>query len=108
MKTMEKGQSTFAILCDEYNDYGKNQDHYERQERMLNQAYQNGFDAAEDQFKPKWISVEEGLPGYNQRVLAFTPDTDNTREDTRIIIYGSIPSGFPSGVTHWMPLPTKP
>lgn len=61
-----------------------------------------------DQFKPKWIPVEERLPGYNQRVLAFTPDTDNTREDTRIIIYGSIPSGFPSGVTHWMPLPTKP
>jgi hypothetical protein len=55
-----------------------------------------------------WISVKERTPIFGKRVLTYTPDSSMTNEEQRLLIYGSIASGFPSGVTHWQLLPNPP
>lgn len=64
-----------------------------------------------EQFKPKWISVEERLPEEDGiRVLGYSAFQDeaymcysNTNgSERRISGPGSVK------ITHWMPLPTKP
>jgi len=57
---------------------------------------------------PKWISIDEALPERNQLVLTYTPQTEITDEQQRLITYGNIGGGFPSGITRWMPLPPNP
>ena len=63
---------------------------------QLNAAYKQGQ-------QDRWISVEERLPEPGQRVLCHSDVGSD-----RIIAYLSIASGFPSEVTHWMPLPSPP
>jgi len=63
-----------------------------------------------DQFKPKWISVEEGLPESYVNVLVYYDDDGLYRVDTMIHngkkwIY-QWTNKFT--VTHWMPLPEPP
>lgn len=58
--------------------------------------------------QPKWISVEDKLPEHGVKVLTFTSASDDTEEQQRIITYGAVGSGFPSGVTHWTPLHEPP
>lgn len=58
--------------------------------------------------KSKWISVEDALPEHNQDVLTYTLASNDTEEMQRILKFGSIGNGFPSGVTHWMPLIIAP
>ena len=52
-----------------------------------------------DQFKPKWISIDNYLPEYYEEVVVL-------RNETKVSIT-SRNKGF-RYVTHWMPLPTKP
>jgi hypothetical protein len=67
----------------------------------------------------KWISVEEALPKYNQRVLVVCTNQENFMQEHVSIctFWGDnhlgIPRPYPmwSGkktVTHWMPLPELP
>lgn len=52
-----------------------------------------------DQFKPKWISIDNYLPEYYEEVVVI-------RNGKKVSIT-SRDKGF-RYVTHWMPLPTKP
>ncbi len=63
-----------------------------------------------DQFAPKWIGVEEGLPESYVNVLVYYDDDGLYRVDTMIHngkkwIY-QWTNKFT--VTHWMPLPEPP
>lgn len=55
-----------------------------------------------------WVAVSERLPNHGEKVLTYTPDSDDSFQLQRVITFGAIPSGFPSGVTHWMHLPESP
>lgn len=61
-----------------------------------------------DQFKTKWVSIEERLPEYGQSVYTYSPAQEDTNECQRIITCGTLKAGFPCGVTHWMPMPEPP
>lgn len=55
-----------------------------------------------------WVAVLDRLPNHGEKVLTYTPDSDDRFQLQRVITFGSMPSGFPSGVTHWMHLPEPP
>ena len=48
-----------------------------------------------------WVACNESLPKHGQHVVTYTPRTEITEEQYRLIKYGSLKSGFPAGVTHW-------
>ena len=56
----------------------------------------------------QWVAVDDRLPNHGEKVLTYTPDSDDSFQLQRVITFGAIPSGFPSGVTHWMHLPAPP
>lgn len=60
-----------------------------------------------------WVSVEDGLPDYDVRVLTYSKfrhmsDRKLYRFDDRTIVFR--PDGMKPGIdiTHWMPLPDAP
>lgn len=68
-----------------------------------------------EQFKPKWISVEERLPeeeGFEfiifGRYAADCPDRVMTAQFNFKKGYFHVKGVKSKNVTHWMPLPTKP
>lgn len=75
--------------------------------QAMKNAYVAGADYAIDKFAPRWISVEDELPEYNQKVLWCWDDG--------LISIGRIgrvaldeqhnEDGY---ITHWMPLPAPP
>lgn len=48
-----------------------------------------------------WLTIAEELPEQGENVLTYTPTTEIAEEQIRLIKYGSLKSGFPTGVTHW-------
>lgn len=58
--------------------------------------------------KGKWVSVEDRLPEYGEKVLTFRKKSENSYEYIDIASYGSVGKGFASAITHWMPLPESP
>lgn len=56
----------------------------------------------------QWISVEDELPKNNQRTITYRKKSEDTDEIISIMTYGVIACGFPSGVTHWLPLESLP
>ena len=52
----------------------------------------------------EWISVKDRLPEHNQKVLAYTAESQGTYEEYRLC-FGWAIKGH---VTHWMPLPEQP
>jgi hypothetical protein len=64
----------------------------------------------------KWISVKERLPEENGLYIAYVPDEENydkERIETDYFMDGiwlshTFYTRRINGITHWMPLPTKP
>lgn len=58
----------------------------------------------EDVVIRQWISVEDRLPEEDQKVLAYTAESQGTFEEYRLCFGWAIKGR----VTHWMPLPEPP
>ena len=54
-----------------------------------------------------WVGVSEP-PKHGQEVLTYTPSSDISEETQRLLTYGTLMNGLPSGVTHWMVKPKPP
>lgn len=78
------------------------------QGQMWNDGFETGYvqGVIAEATRDRWIKVETALPEEGQRVLCWNDQDDIGPH--RIIIFGSIASGFPAYVTHWMPLPSPP
>lgn len=53
-----------------------------------------------------WISVEDGLPDVNMRVLVFRPEMLNADVGPIAVQWGWMVKQ--KDVSHWMPLPEPP
>ena len=49
----------------------------------------------------QWVEITDKLPKHGEIVLTYTPTTEIVEEQMRLIRYGSLKRGFPSGITHW-------
>ena len=59
----------------------------------------------------EWIPVDERLPDYNDRVIAFRPNEPETSAYKYCVMWGwSVKVSLKQhrGITHWMPLPQPP
>ena len=60
----------------------------------------------------EWISVDERLPDYNDRVIAFRPNEPETSVYKYCVMWGwSVKVSLKQhsrGITHWVPLPQPP
>ena len=54
-----------------------------------------------------WVDVSIP-PKHGKEVLTYTPSSDISEETQRLLTYGTLMNGFPSGVTHWMVKPKPP
>ncbi len=69
-------------------------------------------DAIEELIKPRWISVEERLPGNGQDILAVQSHGGEVRivpaNYDRSVWYDCFFNRAAEHITHWMPLPQPP
>lgn len=56
----------------------------------------------------QWVSVEDGLPKDNERILAYRPNAHPNRKLNVSLMWGWECKSKRKGVTHWMPLPELP
>ena len=89
--------------------------HRPNQPRMhltISTAFESGWIEA---LASQWVSVEDALPEYGERVFAYVRetkalfvtkriDTDAAPTDSNNFIYGTTTDN----ITHWMPIPTLP
>lgn len=61
-------------------------------------------DEIDDIIIRQWISVKDGLPEPDQKVLAYTSESRGTFEEYRLCCGWAIKGA----VTHWIPLPEPP
>ena len=59
---------------------------------------------------PQWISVKDGMPEDNDRVIAFRPYEAEVSAYRYSVMWGWALKTSVShrGITHWMPLPEPP
>ena len=57
-----------------------------------------------------WVSVEERLPGDNERVIAYRPNEADVSAYKYCVMWGwSVKMSMKHrGISHWMPLPEPP
>ena len=48
-----------------------------------------------------WLACKDELPKHGETVLTYTPLTEIASEQVRLMKYGTLKSGFPSGITYW-------
>ena len=74
-----------------------------------NLGYDTGYQAGVEAAQPKWISVEERLPGESETVLAYRDGCCGVASllDVEPEIMWTF-TGFGGDPTHWMPLPEPP
>lgn len=61
-----------------------------------------------DQFKPKWISVDERLPERNKNVLVMRRKYELTAFQRDGIFYSNETALKLEGIKFWQPLPPQP
>lgn len=75
----------------------------------INEDYLSGIHTVREDAQPKWISVEERLPGESVTVLVYR---DGCCGVARLLDVEPITmwtyTGFGGDPTHWMPLPEPP
>lgn len=80
----------------------------------LKMAFEDGYRAGLEAAQPKWISVDERLPGYNAGMHFIVSRDDGTVGKGRFEVsngrwYELTTEGlWEIEVTHWMPLPEPP
>lgn len=80
----------------------------------LKMAFEDGYRAGLEAAQPKWISVDERLPGYNAGMRFIVSRDDGTVKEGRFEVsngrwYELTAEGlWKIEVTHWMPMPDSP
>lgn len=75
-----------------------------------------GFIEGYKQAQPKWINVEERLPGFGEEYNCIQELNDGGKPVSTITEFDGIKKIFcypgtdveQTGITHWMPLPSPP
>ena len=68
---------------------------------------ERAYSAAVSTAQPNWISVRDGLPNKDDRVLVYRPSMEDSDVGPISIMRGWN-SRRDKEVTHWMPLPSLP
>lgn len=104
MKTVEEIlDQTFTL--GEFDDNGNCKEPFYDKEDVITAMQEYA-----DQFKPKWVRVDDGLPTQEGDYLVFDPDFEaqmvasfsNGKFELDVSYWE------PKDITHWMPLPTPP
>ena len=95
--------------------YSADDDRLMMEQQAAQEKYSNGYEQGKRDAQPKWISVKERLPKFNQRVLAVCKYGANIRilyfkhSISDDVAYGTLTfRDYACDFTHWMPLPKPP